>query len=45
MGFRAHAHRGIADALIGIPKRSRVLIFGSLYLAGEALTLNGTVSD
>jgi folylpolyglutamate synthase/dihydropteroate synthase len=45
MGFATRAHRSISDALIGIRKRSRVLVFGSLYLAGEALSLNGTLPD
>jgi len=45
MGFATRAHRSISDALIGLRKRSRVLVFGSLYLAGEALSLNGTLPD
>ena len=45
MDFNARAYRGIADTLVGIRKRARVLVFGSLYLAGEALSLNGTFPD
>ena len=45
MGFATRAHRTISDALIGLRKRARVLVFGSLYLAGEALSLNGTYPD
>jgi dihydrofolate synthase/folylpolyglutamate synthase len=45
LGLATRAHRSISDALIGIRKRARVLVFGSLYLAGEALSLNGTLPD
>ena len=45
MGFATRAHRSISDALIGRRKRARVLVFGSLYLAGEALSLNGSLPD
>ena len=45
MGFATRAHRSISDALIGVRKRARVLVFGSLYLAGEALSLNGSLPD
>jgi dihydrofolate synthase/folylpolyglutamate synthase len=45
MGFAARAHRSISDALISRGKRARVLVFGSLYLAGEALSLNGSLPD
>ena len=45
MGFASRPYRGIADALVGVRKKARVLIFGSLYLAGEALSLNGTFPD
>ena len=45
MGFAARAYRGISDALVGVRKKARVLVFGSLYLAGEALSLNGTFPD
>jgi dihydrofolate synthase / folylpolyglutamate synthase len=45
MGFATRAHRSISDALIGLRKRARVLVFGSLYLAGEALSLNGSLPD
>jgi dihydrofolate synthase/folylpolyglutamate synthase len=45
MGFASSAHQGIADALTAVRKASRVLVFGSLYLAGEALSLNGSAPD
>ena len=45
MGFSARSYRGIAGALVGVRKKARVLVFGSLYLAGEALSLNGSLPD
>jgi hypothetical protein len=45
MGFASRDYRGIADALVAVRKKARVLVFGSLYLAGEALSLNGTFPD
>ena len=45
MGFANRAHRSISDALIALRKPARVLVFGSLYLAGEALSLNGSLPD
>lgn len=45
LGFDASPRASIPDALSAITTSSRVLIFGSLYLAGEALALNGTVID
>ena len=45
MGFAASSKRSISEALIALRKRARVLVFGSLYLAGEALSLNGTFPD
>lgn len=45
MGFASRGYRGISDALVGVRKKARVLVFGSLYLAGEALSLNGTFPD
>jgi dihydrofolate synthase/folylpolyglutamate synthase len=45
MGFRAQAHAGIAEALSAVAAPARVLIFGSLYLAGEVLAANGEVPD
>ncbi len=41
LGFCADAHDGVAEALAVIPKDARVLIFGSLYLAGSVLRANG----
>lgn len=45
MGFATSAKRSISDALIALRKPARVLVFGSLYLAGEALSLNGSLPD
>jgi len=45
MDFAARDYRGIADALVAVRKKARVLVFGSLYLAGEALSLNGSLPD
>ncbi len=45
MDFAARDYRGIADALVAVQKKARVLVFGSLYLAGEALSLNGSLPD
>ena len=44
-GFKAYARETIGQALAAIRKPSRALIFGSLYLAGEALAANGTIPD
>jgi dihydrofolate synthase / folylpolyglutamate synthase len=45
LGFDATAHESLRPLLGGLPANAPVLIFGSLYLAGEALTLNGQVPD
>ncbi|HEY8593082.1 MAG TPA: folylpolyglutamate synthase/dihydrofolate synthase family protein [Sphingomicrobium sp.] len=45
LGLRAEAHEGVADALEQIPAGARVLIFGSLYLAGSVLKANDQVPD
>lgn len=45
MGFPATAHADITGALAAIREPARVLIYGSLYLAGAALALNGTMPD
>jgi dihydrofolate synthase/folylpolyglutamate synthase len=45
MDFDTRPHRSIADALVSLRKPARVLVFGSLYLAGEALGLNGSPPD
>ena len=44
-GFKAYARESIGQALAAIHKPAHVLIFGSLYLAGEALAANGTIPD
>lgn len=43
MGFEAGASSTLKQALGKVKGRSRVLLFGSLYLAGEALEANGEV--
>jgi dihydrofolate synthase/folylpolyglutamate synthase len=45
LGMPADAHHTVADALGDIPKDARVLIFGSLYLAGEVLAANDQPPD
>ena len=45
MGLPARARTGLADAMTALRKPARVLVFGSLYLAGELLALNGPMPD
>lgn len=45
LGFPASAHGSLEEALGAIAEPSRVLVFGSLYLAGEALAANGQAPD
>jgi dihydrofolate synthase/folylpolyglutamate synthase len=45
MGLPARARSGLADAMTALRKPARVLVFGSLYLAGELLGLNGPLPD
>jgi len=45
LGFMASDCGDIHQALASIHGPARVLICGSLYLAGEALELNGWVPD
>ena len=45
LGFPAEPHDDVADALAAIPGDARVLIFGSLYLAGTVLAANDQVPD
>ena len=45
LGFSANPHDSVEEALAGIPRDARVLIFGSLYLAGEVLAANGQMPD
>jgi dihydrofolate synthase/folylpolyglutamate synthase len=45
LGFQADPHDSVEEALAAAPEDSRVLIFGSLYLAGEVLAANGQVPD
>lgn len=45
LGFPAEPHDDVADALAAAPAEARVLIFGSLYLAGSVLAANDQVPD
>ena len=45
LGFSADAHDNVAEALAAVPPDARVLIFGSLYLAGVVLAENEQVPD
>lgn len=45
LGFAAEAHDSVEEALAAIPEDARVLIFGSLYLAGQILAANDQVPD
>ncbi len=45
LGFSSTANDSLGQALDRISAPSRVLIFGSLYLAGEALKANGEIPD
>jgi dihydrofolate synthase/folylpolyglutamate synthase len=45
LGFEATANASLEQALGRVKQPSRVLIFGSLYLAGEALKANGEIPD
>lgn len=45
LGFKADAHDSVAEALADVPADARVLIFGSLYLAGVVLAENDQIPD
>ena len=45
LGFSADAHDSVEEAIASIPGGARVLIFGSLYLAGAVLAANDQVPD
>ena len=45
MGFQASPRATLADALGAVASPARVLIFGSLYLAGQALAANDQAPD
>jgi dihydrofolate synthase/folylpolyglutamate synthase len=45
MGLPARPCASLASAMTALAKPARVLVFGSLYLAGELLTLNGPLPD
>jgi len=45
MGLPARTRTSLADAMTALRKPARVLVFGSLYLAGELLAFNGPLPD
>ena len=45
LGFDATPYDSVEEALAAVPEGARMLIFGSLYLAGEVLAANGQVPD
>ncbi|MGE5564399.1 MAG: bifunctional folylpolyglutamate synthase/dihydrofolate synthase [Bacillota bacterium] len=45
LGFRADAHDSVEEALAAAPNDARILIFGSLYLAGVVLANNEQIPD
>lgn len=45
MGLAARSRSSLSDAMTALRKPARVLVFGSLYLAGELLGLNGPLPD
>lgn len=45
MGLPARARSSLSDAMTALRKPARVFVFGSLYMAGELLTLNGPMPD
>jgi dihydrofolate synthase/folylpolyglutamate synthase len=45
MGLPARPRASLSDAMTALRKPARVLVFGSLYLAGELLGLNGPLPD
>ena len=45
LGFAADAHDSFEEAIRSIPAGARVLIFGSLYLAGAVLAANDQIPD
>jgi dihydrofolate synthase / folylpolyglutamate synthase len=45
LGLAAEGHDDVGEALAAIPADARILIFGSLYLAGEVLAANGQIPD
>jgi dihydrofolate synthase/folylpolyglutamate synthase len=45
LGFRASSNDTFEQALGRVRQPARVLIFGSLYLAGEVLRANGEIPD
>jgi folylpolyglutamate synthase/dihydropteroate synthase len=45
LGIPAQPHDSVEEALAAAPQGARVLIFGSLYLAGEVLAANDQTPD
>ena len=45
LGFAAEPHDSVEEALAAVPENARILIFGSLYLAGQVLAANDQLPD
>lgn len=45
MDLPARARASLSDAMTALNRPARILVFGSLYLAGELLALNGPLPD
>jgi dihydrofolate synthase/folylpolyglutamate synthase len=45
LGFDSTANTALRKALARVKRPSRILVFGSLYLAGEVLKANGEIPD
>jgi dihydrofolate synthase/folylpolyglutamate synthase len=45
MGLPSRPRASLADSMTALREPARVLVFGSLYLAGELLALNGPLPD
>ncbi|HEU4498328.1 MAG TPA: folylpolyglutamate synthase/dihydrofolate synthase family protein [Sphingomicrobium sp.] len=45
MGLAARSRASLSDAMTALRRPARILAFGSLYLAGELLALNGPLPD
>ncbi len=45
MGLPARARGSLSGAMTALRRPARVFVFGSLYMAGELLTLNGPMPD
>jgi dihydrofolate synthase / folylpolyglutamate synthase len=45
LGFKAEAYDDVEHALASVPPNARVLIFGSLYIAGSVLAANNQIPN